>query len=596
MALFMKLKNTIKWNWSRDIKVALLFFLSFLLFGCGSFDKKQIPKNSHFLFITPNSEATFESLAEDYLGDARLVSRIKEFNGLDRLVANQEIIIPLQSFRPGGLTAKGYQLVPVLAYHHFSQSNSNKKMIVGASKFDQQLRHLKSNGYYGISLDQFFDYLNFGQVPEKSVVITIDDGWASAYSIAYPLLKKHDYPAVLYIQTNNIREREGRFLNWTQLRSMLADETVDIQPHTKTHRDLTKQYQEESFSSYIRAIRFEMAGAKHAISKNLGYSTTSLAYPYGATNSFVSALAKVEGYTTGFTVRRKGNPFFLNNFELNRAMIYGGYNERQFAKNIKTFEPLILEKSEPIDESLNMAQLNYQNPETYENKDQWRTAFMAWKIHRDWLVSGLNHNATTNRSRVIEQIEQADNQIIVLSEKLKKIAGEHYRSAMATSKKDAHFKGLLLTLLYDPRHEEALRNLKLLDKKTEMLEYLVKAGDTSKKIAKLVYGNERKEILIPVFNARVKDDSDLTPGMVLKLPKRPKTQIVNQSKRVNNSRCGLSDSSKSNKELSAEYYASAIQQFNNGNTSQAISSLKTSLCFDPANHEAEEMQSLLEDL
>ena len=96
---------------------------------------------------------------------------------------------------------------------------------------------------------------------------------------------------------------------------MLTDENVDIQPHTKTHRNLIERQQRESFSAYINAIRSELSVPQRIISNKLGHKTTSLSYPFGATNSFVAALTEVEGYTTGFTVQRAGNPFFQNNFD-----------------------------------------------------------------------------------------------------------------------------------------------------------------------------------------------------------------------------------------------------------------------------------------
>lgn len=594
----MKSQNTSAEIWLRKKSAVFLYLVFlFLLFGCGTPPKPLT--NNHFSFITPSEDQTFESLAKEYLKDVKYAARIKEFNGLDKVIANKEIIIPLESFRPGGLTANGYQLVPVLAYHHFSRSNSNRKMIVGERRFEQQLRYLQDNGYYGITIDQFFGFLEFGQVPEKSVLITIDDGWESTYSIAYPLLKKYNYPAVLYIPTNHIREQKSRFLSWDQIRSMLADENVDIQPHTKTHRNLIERQQRESFSSYINAIRSELSVPQKIISNKLGHETTSLSYPFGATNSFVAALTEAEGYTTGFTVQRDGNPFFQNNFDLNRAMIFGGYRESEFVKNIETFEPLKLEESEPIDESLNFARLDFHNPEKYESQGQLRTAHMAWKIYRDWLASEFNKKLKNNANvkKETEQIELAEKRITELGEKTKKIASEHYYAAMALQEQDARFKGLLRALLYDPKHSDALQNLKVLNRQYRMLEYLVKPNDSLKKIANSVYGDKNKAILIPIFNTQIQNDHDLTPGKILKLPKKPKNQIVRQSKPAGNNLCGQPRSpDKSREELSQKHYTTAMHQFNNGETSKAISSLKTSLCFNPENLEAKEMKELLDAL
>ena len=576
--------------------------LFFLLYGCSSLEKppQQPVKNTFFEFTRASGGDTYESLAQKHLGDIRHAARIKEINGLDKVEANKEIIIPKYNVRPGGLTAKGYQLVPVLAYHHFSRANSTKRMIVGKRKFEEQLRFLRDNDYSGITIDQFFEFLDFGQIPEKSVLITVDDGWESTYSIAYPLLKKYNFPAVLYIPTNHIQERAGKFLSWGQIREMLNDETVDIQPHTKTHRDLTKRQQSESFSTYINAIRSELSGAKRVISNKLGHETTSLSYPYGATNSFVSALAKAEGYTTAFTVQRDGNPFFQNNFNLNRAMIFGGHNEREFVRNIDTFHALELETSEPIDESLNLARLKFHNPEHYENQGLWRTARITWMLYRDWLVSELNQkiaNQIDVSAEEYEKIEQVDKKIMALSEKLQNIASEHFNTALATQDQDNRLKSLLLTLLYDPKHTDALQNLKHLDHRFRMLEYTVKPNDSLRKIARSIYGVEQKHVLIPIFNKEIQSDHDLKPGSVLALPQKPKKEIVRTPAPVNQNRCGpANNANKSKQELSQEYYTAAMRQFNSGETANAISSLNISLCFDPGNQEAQDMKELLDSL
>lgn len=587
----------------QNVPVICLLLLMVLLFGCAPVVKVgPRPEPTGFVFVTPEPGTTLEALAREHLGDPALAWRIQEFNGLDGAVAGQELVIPLQPFRPGGLTAKGYQLVPVLAYHHFSKSNSRKKMVVGAKKFDSQMRYLKNHGFHAINLNQFIEYLNFGQIPEKSVILTLDDGWQSAYSIAYPIFKKYGFSAVLYIPTNSIQEKGGRLLGWDQIRKMVQDHSIDIQPHTKSHRNLTKSRPGESFASYVKAIKTEMGGAKQLISNRLGEEATSLSYPFGATNSLVMALASNEGYTTGFTVKRNSNPFFQNNFKLNRAMIYGGYNEKKFLGNLKTFERDPLEKLEPVDHLLNMSRLNYQNPVEYENKGQWRTACIAWKIHRDWLISEFNSRSPEDegkeaeeRTMKLERIKQAGQKVIELSAKLEDFANDYTRSALAASKAQVRRNLLLKALLYNPKNRDALVELKHGSDQNRMIQYSVKSGDTFKKIATSVYRDKRKAILVPIFNEQAQEDRDLKPGLVLTLPKVPR-RIVVASGSTGKGACGLKKSAKSRTVLSSEFYTRAVKQFDGDQVSRASSSLKTALCLDPGNTEAKEMQGLLEGL
>ena len=144
----------------------------------------------------------------------------------------------------GGLSPEGYQTVPVLTYHRFSKEKSSG-MMISETMFKEQMSFLKNNGYSVITVDRLLDFLDFkGQVPEKSVVLTFDDGWRSFYDIAYPILQKHRFPATLFIYPDFIGARSA--LSWAQLKE-LAENNMEIQCQSLTHRDLTTLKEKESF-------------------------------------------------------------------------------------------------------------------------------------------------------------------------------------------------------------------------------------------------------------------------------------------------------------------------------------------------------------
>jgi hypothetical protein len=138
---------------------------------------------------------TPESLAAAHLGDPARAWQIREFNGIDRVRAGDGLVIPLRPFRPGGLTVRNYQTVPVISYHKIAESGADAMTVTRAS-FRSQMQFLKENGYHAATLDEFYDFLDFkADLPEKSVVITFDDGWRSLYEIAFPILKEYGFPA-----------------------------------------------------------------------------------------------------------------------------------------------------------------------------------------------------------------------------------------------------------------------------------------------------------------------------------------------------------------------------------------------------------------
>jgi len=240
----------------------------------------------------------------------------------------------------GGLSSEGYQTVPVLTYHRFSQDKAGG-MVMSETMFEEQMNFLKNNGYSVITVDRFLDFLDFkAQIPEKSVVLTFDDGWRSFYDIAYPILQKHRFPATLFIYPDFIGARSA--LSWAQLKE-LADNNMEIQCQSLTHRDLTTLKEKESFEEYFDSLNREILGSKQLIEKRLNRKCTCFTYPYGASNQLVTALVKKHGYRAAFTVRRGSNPFFINNFMINRTIIYGNDDLEKFKKSLGVFQKLSLQ-------------------------------------------------------------------------------------------------------------------------------------------------------------------------------------------------------------------------------------------------------------
>lgn len=288
-----------------------------------------------FVAVTAQEGDTLSSLATKYLNDSSMDWFIAEYNDIDTIKPGQELIIPLKPYELGGLTEKGYQTIPVLSYHDFSLTVSNK-MTVTKAAFEEQMKFLQDKGYRVISMDQFFDFLEFKkQVPKKSVVITIDDGWRSTHEIAVPILKKYGYPATLFIYTDLIVGSE-KTLSWDLVQEM-ANNGIDIQCHTRTHRDLTIMDREESFRKYFEAIDKELSDCEAIIKRKLNKEVKYLAYPYGNTSHLIIELLKKHGYRGAFTVKRGSNPFFAHNYRINRSMIYGDFTLNQFEENVTVF-------------------------------------------------------------------------------------------------------------------------------------------------------------------------------------------------------------------------------------------------------------------
>jgi peptidoglycan/xylan/chitin deacetylase (PgdA/CDA1 family) len=285
-----------------------------------------------FAAVVAREGDTFASLAARYLGDPGMNWFVEEFNGIRKITPGAPVVIPLAPFDPLGITGDAYQTVPVLCYHKFSKTTSDK-MTVTEDSFEAQMRFLKVNGYQVIPLDRLFDFLDGkAQIPKKSVVVTIDDGWRSTYEIAYPILRKYGYPATLFVYTDFVGGGANA-LTWEMIVE-LSRNGVDIQCHTKTHRNLSRRFRRESFNEYFDSLKKEIGDSTRIIQKHLKKEIRYLAYPYGDTNHLVVSLVAKAGYRGAFTVERGGNPFFTPAYRVDRSIIYGSYDLQDFENNL----------------------------------------------------------------------------------------------------------------------------------------------------------------------------------------------------------------------------------------------------------------------
>src|SRR5688572_30196720 len=110
--------------------------------------------------------------------------------------------------------------VLILTYHRFSRETNPLK--TSAGEFAAHLEYL-SNHNRVLDLSEAVEYLQNGKtLPPNATVITIDDGYADAYEIAFPLLKKHQMPATVYAVTDFL---EKKCWLWTDLMRYILSHT-----------------------------------------------------------------------------------------------------------------------------------------------------------------------------------------------------------------------------------------------------------------------------------------------------------------------------------------------------------------------------------
>ena len=274
------------------------------------------------------------NLAERFLGDGNRSWMIEDTNEGTPFREDQLIVIPLKLENKGGLKRDGYQVVPILSYHHFAEE-CKSNLCMPVRTFHQHLKYLKENGYRVITLNDLLGFLRYRHaIPNKSVIITIDDGYSSAYHIAYPVLKQYGFTATLFVYTDYVGLSESS-ITWDQLREMKAN-GFEVGSHTLSHADLTKKGINETDPAYLERIKKELVVSKQIIDREMQQNTVFLAYPYGRHNETILHLSDQAGYKIGVTVERGANPFFADPLLLERSQILKT-DLKSFVTMLKTF-------------------------------------------------------------------------------------------------------------------------------------------------------------------------------------------------------------------------------------------------------------------
>jgi peptidoglycan/xylan/chitin deacetylase (PgdA/CDA1 family) len=203
------------------------------------------------------------------------------------------------------------------------------------------MQYLYNNGYTVVSLSDVGLFVRGKkELPEKSVVITIDDGYKSYMDIAYPILREYNFPSTLFVYPEFIGA--GIALKWADVKKLNEDPLVDIQSHSRTHDSLSRKPGGEKEEAYMKRLYSEVVEAEQIISRRTGNVINQFAYPYGNTSLTLVEMLKENEYDLAVTVERGSNPAFSAPFLLNRTMIYGGDDLNAFKKSLKTYAAMDL--------------------------------------------------------------------------------------------------------------------------------------------------------------------------------------------------------------------------------------------------------------
>jgi len=171
----------------------------------------------------------------------------------------------------------------ILTYHSISNEIAPDETVT-PEEFERQLQYIEEN-YTVIPLEEAIEYLQTDiKKVSGSIVITFDDGYSDNYYNAYPLLKKHNFPATIFLISNFIKNNVNKYLSPSQIHDM-KNNNISFGSHTVSHQILTNLTEE--------GIVREIKGSKDMLELQLGQKINFFAYPVGTRVDFNDKIVEV---------------------------------------------------------------------------------------------------------------------------------------------------------------------------------------------------------------------------------------------------------------------------------------------------------------
>lgn len=182
--------------------------------------------------------------------------------------------------------------LPILTFHDVDDRQA--VITFPPDVFRTGLTALHEKGYRTLDLVEAAFLLRSGEtIPEKSLVLTFDDGFRGVYDNAFPTLRRLGMTATVFLSVGGPRAScpEGRLpslegrsmLSWEEIREMHGF-GVRFGAHTLTHPDLTRVNPDR--------IDRELGVSKRIIEEELGVPVDSFAYPFGRYDETVRTLVR----------------------------------------------------------------------------------------------------------------------------------------------------------------------------------------------------------------------------------------------------------------------------------------------------------------
>lgn len=217
---------------------------------------------------------------------------------------------------------RGEVAVPIIMYHSILKDPARAgDYILSPAMLESDLIYLAEHGYETVVVQDLIDYVDgVGVLPEKPVMITLDDGHYNNLAYVLPILERMQMRAVISIvgaYTDRFTEEPDpnpnyAYLSWEEVRELAGSGYVEIQNHSYDMHGLlgrkgSARMRGESEEQYRRLFTEDTQRVQSALLEHTGQAATAYAYPFGNSCEEAEQCLHELGFRASFTCREQGN-------------------------------------------------------------------------------------------------------------------------------------------------------------------------------------------------------------------------------------------------------------------------------------------------
>jgi peptidoglycan/xylan/chitin deacetylase (PgdA/CDA1 family) len=201
------------------------------------------------------------------------------------------------------------------------------EMRINTGKFRRQMQALKDQGISVVKMEDFQAWKRGEKtLPPRSVVITIDDGWLSVFTDAYPVLKEFGYPFTLFLYTRYI-DVGGKSMSSDMIKEMQKNgATIGNHSHTHPFPGTVRKSKSKGKRAFDEFLTQEMVNSKAILEEKFGETITTYCYPGGFHMPEMFDVGKANAYHLMFTVLPGKVKRSTVDFTLPRYVILGTHD------------------------------------------------------------------------------------------------------------------------------------------------------------------------------------------------------------------------------------------------------------------------------